>query len=90
MVHGKLEAILDMLVFRTIVIDRTGKVMDTELISSYCKSCDVCKSKNGTKEHNDWKVNPKDRCLINHSVLRVKWNQLVFFAYSNALKKIVY
>lgn len=51
----------------TVIGDKTGKVIDTEVLSSYCKSCDTWKSKRGSSQYNQWKINHEKECLINHS-----------------------
>lgn len=51
----------------TIIGDKTGKVIDTEVLSSYCKSCDAWKSKRGSSEYSEWRKNHEKECLINHS-----------------------
>lgn len=51
----------------TVIGDKSGKVIDTEVLSSYCKSCDVWKTKRGTSQYLDWKLRHGKECLINHS-----------------------
>lgn len=50
-----------------VIGDKSGKVLDIEVLSSYCKACDVWKSKKGTTEYNTWKKLHEDECLINHT-----------------------
>lgn len=51
----------------TVIGDKTGKVIDTEVLSTYCKACDSWKARKGTAEHKAWEKSHKDECLINHS-----------------------
>lgn len=50
----------------TVIGDKTGKVIDTEVLSSFCKSCDVWKRRKGTIEFNKWQENHEKECLTNH------------------------
>lgn len=50
-----------------VIGDRSGKVLDMEVLSSYCKACDAWKIKKGTTEYNNWKKLHEDECLINHT-----------------------
>lgn len=51
----------------TVIGDRTGKVLDTEVLSNYCKSCDSWKARKGTIEYQEWEKSHAGECLINHS-----------------------
>ena len=46
--------------------DKSGKVIDTEVLSTFCKSCDSWKLKKGTNEYNEWKKSHEKECLMNH------------------------
>lgn len=50
-----------------VIGDKSGKVIDTEVLSSYCKACDTWKTRKGTVEYNDWQINHQSECLINHT-----------------------
>ncbi|KAK3776186.1 hypothetical protein RRG08_063729 [Elysia crispata] len=43
---------------------QTGKCVDTEILSNYCKSCEHWEGRAGTEEYDKWKV--KHLCNINH------------------------
>ena len=51
----------------TVIGDKTEKVIDTEVLSSFCKSCDVWKKNKGVTEYNDWKMKHEKECLMNHT-----------------------
>lgn len=51
----------------TVIGDKTGKVIDIEVLSSFCKACDVWKSKKGTPEYAEWESNHEEECLKNHT-----------------------
>lgn len=50
----------------TVIGDKSGKVIDTEVLSSFCKSCDAWKLKKGTHEYDSWKKTHENDCLNNH------------------------
>lgn len=45
---------------------RTGKIMDLEVKSKICKSCDIWEKKEGTAEYEEWKETHHDKCERNH------------------------
>lgn len=45
----------------------TGKVLDVEIKSKYCKSCEYWKTKKGTEEYKEWAENHADECQANHT-----------------------
>lgn len=51
----------------TLIGDRTGKVIDTEVLSSFCKACDSWKPRRGTPEFDNWFAAHEKDCLLNHS-----------------------
>lgn len=44
----------------------SGKIIDVEVKSKYCKSCEYWKSKNGTTEFEEWQISHADECEANH------------------------
>lgn len=44
----------------------TGKIVDVEVKSKYCKSCEHWKSKLGTTEYEQWHKTHTDECQANH------------------------
>lgn len=44
----------------------SGKIIDVEVKSKYCKSCEHWKSKNGTTEFEEWQISHADECQANH------------------------
>lgn len=52
----------------TLIGDRTKKVIDTEVLSSFCKACDTWRPLRGTPAYDDWFSKHKDSdCVLNHS-----------------------
>ena len=51
----------------TIIGDKTGKIIDTEVLSSYCKSCDTWKGKSGTEQDKNWVKHHEKECHVNHT-----------------------
>ena len=47
----------------------TGKCLDFEVLSNICKGCKDWESKEGTVEHEKWKLDHK--CRINHTMKAV-------------------
>ena len=45
---------------------RTGKIVDVEVKSKYCKACEYWKSKSGTSVYNEWIETHADQCQANH------------------------
>jgi len=44
----------------------TGKIVDVEVKSKYCKVCEHWKSKSGTHEYEEWHETHADVCQANH------------------------
>jgi len=44
----------------------TGKVVDIDVRSKFCKACSFWKSKEDTAEYNDWKKDYEAKCEANH------------------------
>lgn len=51
----------------TVIGDKTGNVIDAEVLSSYCKSCEFWKSQKGTEKYSEWKASHEKECSNNHS-----------------------
>ncbi|GFY08345.1 uncharacterized protein TNCV_1357511 [Trichonephila clavipes] len=51
----------------SIIGDITGKVIDVEVLSSYCKSCDRWKSLKYGTAYQEWKKSHEPYCVKNHS-----------------------
>lgn len=45
----------------------TGKVIDIEVLSSYCHSCEVWSKRKNTKEYDIWLQTHKSNCQANHT-----------------------
>lgn len=45
----------------------TGKVLDTEVLTTFCKSCDSWKSRKGTTQYSEWEKSHIEECLVNHT-----------------------
>ncbi|GFT17658.1 uncharacterized protein TNCV_2587661 [Trichonephila clavipes] len=51
----------------SIIGDITGKVIDVEVLSSYCKGCDRWKSLKYGTAYQEWKKSREPYCVKNHS-----------------------
>lgn len=51
----------------TLIGKFSGKVIDLEVKSSYCKSCEYWEKKHGTDEYDTWLLNHEEKCNVNHS-----------------------
>lgn len=45
-----------------VIGDKTEKVIDREVLSSYCKACDSWKTRKGTPEYDTWKAGHEKDC----------------------------
>lgn len=50
-----------------VIGDRSGKVIDTEVLSTFCKACDSWKTRKGTDEYKQWISLHENECLVNHT-----------------------
>lgn len=50
----------------TLIGQFTGKILDINVKSKYCKSCEIWKEKEGTTEYEEWIKSHNDECNINH------------------------
>ncbi|GFX63818.1 uncharacterized protein TNCV_5032871 [Trichonephila clavipes] len=66
MEHGKPVAILLVLVC-AVIGDKTGKCIDAEVMSSFCKGCDSWKRRKGSPAYKKWKILHVKECLKNHN-----------------------
>lgn len=51
----------------SVIGDKSGKVLDSEVLSSYCKGCDSWKTRKGTPQYDVWKAKHENQCLNNHT-----------------------
>lgn len=51
----------------SVIGDVTGKVIDVEVLSSYCKGCDKWEGQRCGKAYEAWKLRHKPHCVKNHS-----------------------
>lgn len=51
----------------SVIGDVTGKVLDIEVLSSYCKGCDQWKGTKSGKVYENWKLKHQPHCVKNHS-----------------------
>ncbi|GFV44123.1 uncharacterized protein TNCV_3572441 [Trichonephila clavipes] len=66
MENGKPVAILLVLVC-AVIGDKTGKCIDAEVMSSFCKGCDSWKRRKGSLAYKKWKILHVEECLKNHN-----------------------
>lgn len=52
-----------------------GKIVDVEVKSKYCKSCEYWKIKLGTTEYEEWYITYADECQANHEGSFVKMEE---------------
>lgn len=50
----------------TVIGAKSGKVVDTKVLSSYCKACEGWRGKENTCEYAEWFENHEPNCSINH------------------------
>lgn len=71
----------------------TEKIVDIEVKSRYCKSCEHWKSKSGTSEYEEWHNKHVDKCQTNHdgSSGKMKVNAVIeMFSRSETLHDLKY
>lgn len=51
----------------SLIGDETGKVLDIEVLSSFCKGCEKWKGSKCGKKYDEWKLKHKNKCVKNHS-----------------------
>lgn len=51
----------------SVIGDMTGKVIDIEVLSSYCKGCELWKGRRCGTEYEAWKLSHEPHCVKNHS-----------------------
>ncbi|GFU91761.1 uncharacterized protein TNCV_3994631 [Trichonephila clavipes] len=67
MEHGKPVAILLVLCVCAVIGDKTGKCIDAEVMSSFCKGYDSWKRRKGSPAYKKWKILHVKECLKNHN-----------------------
>ncbi|GFV97184.1 uncharacterized protein TNCV_3527691 [Trichonephila clavipes] len=50
-----------------VIGDKTGKCIDAEVMSSFCKGCDSWKRRKGSPAYKKWKILHVKECLKNHN-----------------------
>ncbi|GFW23610.1 uncharacterized protein TNCV_4091531 [Trichonephila clavipes] len=50
-----------------VIGDKTGKCIDAEVMSSFCKGCDSWKRRKGSHAYKKWKILHVKECLKNHN-----------------------
>ncbi|GFS51125.1 uncharacterized protein TNCV_3532441 [Trichonephila clavipes] len=50
-----------------VIGDKTGKCIDAEVMSSFCKGCDFWKRRKGSPAYKKWKILHVKECLKNHN-----------------------
>ncbi|GFX70430.1 uncharacterized protein TNCV_4473641 [Trichonephila clavipes] len=50
-----------------VIGDKTGKCIDAEVMSSFCKGCDSWKRRKGSPAYKKWKILQVKECLKNHN-----------------------
>ncbi|GFU43177.1 uncharacterized protein TNCV_3775491 [Trichonephila clavipes] len=50
-----------------VIGDKTGKCIDAEVMSSFCKGCDSWKQRKGSPAYKKWKILHVKECLKNHN-----------------------
>ncbi|GFW80446.1 uncharacterized protein TNCV_2415481 [Trichonephila clavipes] len=50
-----------------VIGDKTGKCIDAEVMSSFCKGCDSWKRRKGSPAYKKWKIHHVKECLKNHN-----------------------
>ncbi|GFX59028.1 uncharacterized protein TNCV_3814621 [Trichonephila clavipes] len=50
-----------------VIGDKTGKCIDAEVMSSFCKGCDSWKRRKGSPAYEKWKILHVKECLKNHN-----------------------